>query len=105
VRVLISLDQLPNDAAALSRGSSRELRPPRRRGIRQSIPSSNMPSCAGVITTFPSAGDGQTSDPFPAAWRTGRGLDYPTTAHLQQVAAATAKDEQVRAPPLELETG
>jgi hypothetical protein len=35
-----------------------------RTGIRQSIPSSNMPSCAGVSATLPSAGEGHTKRPF-----------------------------------------
>ena len=35
-----------------------------RTGIRQSMPSSSMPSCAGVSTTQPSAGDGHTKRPF-----------------------------------------
>ena len=35
-----------------------------RTGIRQSMPSNNMPSCAGVSTMLPSAGEGQTKRPF-----------------------------------------
>src|SRR3546814_10021927 len=35
-----------------------------RRGIRQSIPPTSIASCAGVTTTWPSAGDGHTNRPF-----------------------------------------
>ena len=50
-----------------------------RRGVRQSIPSKSIASCAGVTDTLPSAGDGQTKATLsPGAWRTGRRPGRPT---------------------------
>ena len=68
-----------------------------RAGIRQSMPSSNIDSCAGVRNTAPSLALGQTKRPFSSRLREqAKTLPVPPQ-HLDQVAAAAAVDKQVTA--------